>query len=294
MIRSTMAGILLTAIFSAQGGVEPVDRPPIDVYLIAGQSNAAGQGQLSKLPSHASPDPRVRLFHSRAMKSQSPPLAWAPLRSASEAVDKFGPEISFGNRIRELTKDRPVGLIKHAMTSTELQLSWNPGLTPTDPINIGPQFKEFASTVEAGLKGLRDEGFEPTLRGMIWQQGETDASYEQFAWNYCHNLSHFIARVREQFNAPNLVFVYGFILPPPNTQTYREIVRTAQGAIDQDSGSNWAVKNAFTVFTDDLLFLDPHSDPSKPKDTVHFGTFGTWELGRRMAETMARKGKLGR
>ena len=65
------------------------------------------------------------------------------------------------------------------------------------------------------------------------------------------------------------------------------LVRKGQKDVDQDSGTPLAVKGAFVVETDDLSQRadDPHSP--LPNDRNHFGTAGTLELGRRMAEKMA-------
>ena len=171
---------------------------------------------------------------------------------------------------------------------------WAPGKDNADRAHFGPQYAALAITVETALKSLRDKGFEPTIRGLLWQQGEHDAIAEDSALSYAANLSHLITRLRDQFHAPDMVFVYGFVLSPPSNLPFRETIRTAQGAIDQDSGSPFAVKNAFVVFTDDLGHLATDANTPDPKDHIHLGTTGVWELGRRMAETMANKGKMGR
>ncbi len=273
-------------------GADP--RLPVDIYLVAGQSNAAGRGILANLPGGFVPDNRAWLYHSPHLKSTSPALTWAPLRAATEQAGWFGPELSLGTRLQQLARDRPVAIIKHAFSATDLAGAWNPGKDPADRAHWGMQFEAFVGTVEAGLRAMRDMGFEPTIRGMAWQQGESDADFLKPSQDYAANLARFIARVREQFRSPDMVFVYGFVLPFPNKQPFREQVRMAQGAVDQDSGSPWAVKKAFVVFTDDLSHIAHDANSPDPNDHVHIGTAGMIELGRRMAETMAGKGKLAR
>ncbi len=286
------AALVLLAI-PAPGQEQAASKPPmpVDVYLVAGQSNAIGQGRVANLLSHQVADPRAWLYHSGALKSSSEPFTWAPLRPASEAREKVGPEVSFGSRMQERTANRPVALIKHAGTASNLAVDWNPGTSTTDIADWGFQFRMLVGTVEGGLKALRDRGFEPTIRGMVWQQGETDSDQTNWSLAYAANLGRFIARVREQFRAPDMVFVYGFVLPPPCRTPGRDAVRTAQGAIDQDSGSPFAVRKAFVVFTDDLSHRAHDPNTTEPDDHIHFGTAGVWELGRRMAETMLNKGK---
>ena len=264
---------------------------PIDVYLIGGQSNATGQGYLANLPKDVLPDQRVMLFNSGKphLNSGGEPNTWVPLRQASESPDRFGPELGFGNRLQELMSDRKIALIKHAHSGTNLYIEWNPGKDAADAEHFGPQFKTFVETVEQGIKELRDQSYEPTIRGMIWQQGESDTKSADAAGAYGKNLAHFIARVREQFHSPDMLFVYGYVLPPPNKGPQRDLVRQGEKEVDQDSSSPLAVKGAFVVATDDLSQRADDRNTPYPKDHVHFGTAGTLELGRRMADKMVEK-----
>ena len=275
----------LTALSSASAG-EPV--LPIDVYLIGGQSNATGQGYMANLAQDIVPDTRVMLFHSGKphLNSGAEPNSWLALRQASESPDRFGPELGFGNQIKKLMPDKKIALIKHAHSGSNLYIQWNPAKDAADSTHFGEQYKTFVETVELGLKGLRDMGFTPAIRGMIWQQGESDRT-DDAAEKYGVNLAHFIARVREQFHAPNMLFVYGYVLPPPCTGHQRELIRKAEKDIDQNSGAPLALKGAFVVETDDLSQRANDANTKYPTDHVHFGTAGTFELGCRMAEKMA-------
>jgi hypothetical protein len=271
---------------SMPGAVLAASPKPVDVYLIGGQSNATGQGYLANLPAGVVPDRRVLLFHSGGhLHSGAEPNTWIPLRQASESPDRFGPELGFGNRMQELYPTRKIAIIKHAFSGTNLHTQWTPGKDAADCEHWGPQFKLFVATVEAGLRELRGQGYAPTIRGMLWQQGESDASGNP-ADQYGANLSHFVGRVREQFRAPNMLFVYGYVLPPPLTGGGRDKVRQAQKNLDQDSGNPLALRGAFVVETDDLSHRATDANTRYPNDHVHFGTAGTLELGRRMAEKM--------
>ena len=282
-----MALTFLSASPAVAAAAEPAR--PIDVYLIGGQSNATGQGYLVNLPKGFAPDPRVLLFHSGRphLDSGAEPKTWVPLRQASESPDRFGPELGFGNRLQELTPGRTIALIKHAQSGSNLFSQWNPGKDAADREHFGPQFRTFVETVELGLKGLRERGYDPTIRGMVWQQGESDSKDPDVAAAYGTNLAHFLARVREQFGSPGLVFVYGYVMPPPNEGPGRDLVRKGQKEVDQGSGTPLAVKGAFVVESDDLSQRADDPNSPLPRDRNHFGTAGQLELGRRMAETMA-------
>lgn len=280
--------LLLVAAAVLCGGAGLYGAEPIDVYLIGGQSNATGQGYLRNLPPEVKPDPRVRLFHSGRphLDSGAEPRTWIPLRGASESPDRFGPELGFGNRLQELEPQRRIAVIKHAHSGSNLHEDWAPGRDPADRGAWGPQFLVFVETVEAGLRALREQGFAPVLRGMLWQQGESDAKNADAARDYGRNLGRFIRRVREQFAAPELLFVYGYVLPPGTEAIGRTAVRVGQRQVAQGSRTPLAIRGAHLVATDDLSHRADDQDTIHPDDHLHFGTAGTYELGRRMAERM--------
>lgn len=259
----------------------------IDVYLIGGQSNATGQGYIRNMADSMKIDTTVFIFHSGKphLNSGKQSFTWQPLLQASESPDRFGPELGFGRHIHQLYPKSKIALIKHAHSGTDLYKQWNPGIDMQDTAHWGIQFKVFVQTVDSGLTALKRMGYKPVIHGMIWQQGENDAiPTDSASYKYAQNLAHFITRVRKQFNAPKMPFVYGYVLPPPNTGADREIVRQAEHDIDQNSGSPLAIKNAFVVQTDDLSQRATDKDTHYPDDHVHFGTDGTWVLGLRMAQ----------
>jgi hypothetical protein len=296
--RSTRLLLLLAALAGGScthaAPAAAVAKPnPIDVYLIGGQSNATGQGYVRNLPPDFKIDPRVLLFNSGRphLNSGAAPLTWVPLRQASESPDRFGPELGFGNEIQKLHPDRKIALIKHAHSGTNLYAQWNPGANSADTAHWGPQFTTFVETVDKGLQALRDQGYTPVIRGMIWHQGENDAYGGVNSDNYGKNLAHFIARVREQFHAPDLEFVYAYILPSDKTaSTYpgRATVQQAEHDVAEGSGSPLAVKGARVVATSDLGYRanDPGMTGNLANDYIHIGTPGQLELGKRMAEAM--------
>jgi lysophospholipase L1-like esterase len=282
LLVGTMAGFI-------GGGVKPARAAgPIDVYLIAGQSNATGQGYMANLPKDFKIDQHVLLFNSGLPHLNSGLAAdvWLPLHQASESPDRFGPELGFGNRLRKLFPTHQIALIKHAHSGTNLYAEWNPGADSADTAHWGPQFKTFVDTVTAGIRALRDKGYTPTIRGMIWQQGESDNT-DNHAGDYGANLAHFISRVRQQFSTPQLRFVYGYVYPPPCTDQGRDLIRQGEHDVDQNSGSPLAVKGALLVATDDLSQRADDPNSPLPDDHIHFGTAGILGLGVRMADKIA-------
>ncbi len=282
------------------------NRENIDIYLIGGQSNAVGVGYMQNIenpqivtltqefPRPFKADPRVQIFYLKGWYSPSwgpwsfnglnngnPELTWMPLVHCGQDSITFGPELGFGNRLMQLNSKFNIGIIKYASSGSSLEVDWNPGDSVSDTTHWGTQFKWFVKAVDKGMDALKEKGKNPVIRGMLWQQGEADTGYD----NYANMLGHFIDRVREQWDVPNMRFVYGYVFP---ANPYSEI-RYAERDVDQNSGTKYAKNNAFVVWTEDLQLRkdDPwFPDPNLKTDAVHFGTAGQLELGRRMADKM--------
>lgn len=258
-----------------------------EVYLIGGQSNATGQGYLANMADSMKINKAVMIFHSGAphLNSGLPAYTWQPMHQASESPDRFGPESGFSSKIKSVLPNAAIAIIKHAHSGTNLYAEWAPGNNLDDTIRWGVQFKEFIKTVNAGLDSLRERGYEPFIKGMLWQQGEAEAySPDSISVQYGILLKHFIGRLREQFNVPKMPFVYGYVCPPPLTGRGISTVRQAQHDIDQQSEMALSVQRAFVVQTDDLSRRATECNTNYPQDQLHFGTDGTWVLGVRMAQ----------
>jgi len=227
------------------------------------------------------------IFHSGTphLNSGLPAYNWQPMHQASESPDRFGPELGFASVIKSSLPNSQIAIIKHAHSGTNLYAEWNPGQNGNDSAHWGFQFTEFVKTVNAGMDSLRQRGYEPIVKGMLWQQGEQEAlAVDSISIQYGILLRHFISRVREQFKAPQMIFVYGYVCPPPMSSPGIRTVRQAQHDIDQDSGMSLAVPRAFVIPTDDLSHRANDKNTKYPKDHLHFGTNGTWVLGWRMGD----------
>jgi hypothetical protein len=116
------------------------------------------------------------------------------------------------------------------------------------------------------------------IRTMLWQQGESDSMNGSYGLAYDKNLSHLIKRVRAQFNAPHMSFVYGQVLPMPlGPAVYRNQVRQGQFNVDEDSEHVFATDGACLVLADDL---------SMNSDNLHLNAAGQLKLGTRLADAV--------
>ena len=190
---------------------------------------------------------------------------WQPLSSSFNGDPDFGPEVSFGYQMRAAFPGDNIYLYKYAVPSTSLYFEWN----PIDPGNSLPCYSIFQSGATAALQSLQNAGLSPTIAGMLWMQGESDAANPYYAAAYQTNLMNLIAAVRGDFNTPDMPFVIGRITTAWGDPVDNAIVRAAQMTVPT------LVNNASWINTDDLEI----STAIPP----HYGTQGQIDLGLRFA-----------
>ena len=163
--------------------------PNFHLYLLMGQSNMAGRGQLDK--ESGTTDPRVLMFARE--------LNWKPASDPLHFDKPFagvGPGLAFGKQMAAANPRMRIGLIPCAVGGTSIQ-AWAPGAedqaTHTHPY-------------DDMLKRVREAQKMGVLKGVLWHQGEADRAASA---TYGQSLASLIARLRREFDAPNLPFVAG-------------------------------------------------------------------------------------
>ena len=279
---------LAAALLSPLGG----RAAEIDVVLIGGQSNATGQGYMANLPRSFKIATSVLFFHSPFLNRGNGADRWGPLRQASETPDKFGVELSLGTALQHFFPKRRIALVKHALSGSNLHTQWNPGNRPGE--RAGSEYKKFIRTVRKALKVLQDRGDTPVIRAMVWQQGEADARYDAGRRNslrYGENLRNLILRIRKDLQVPDMLFVYGEVMPMEAKRfSYRKEVREAQHLVDVRSKSALSTPGAYCLEGDDLQMRRNDYHTPYPQDDVHLGTFGILSLGERFAAAIRQHG----
>lgn len=271
-----MTGVLLGGI-ALLTIAAPVRADHYEVFLVAGQSNCDGRGRAADLTGPlakwAQPQNDVLIAYS-CSKLRGPVLdsgGFQPLqpgwsvapgkgRPAKLPSGTFGPEVSFGRGMADRLKDKKVALIKYAEGGTSLAKDWNPEVKDR-------LYPAFLDHTRKSLKALKDKGHTATIRGMIWHQGESDATLSSN--EYRKLLTAFIARVRTDLDAPDLAFGIGEVFDNGK----RDTIRTAQKATAEQ------VKGVFFVPADGLKTSDMGT---------HFDAASQIELGERFAARLAR------
>ncbi|MCB9778572.1 MAG: hypothetical protein H6742_08430 [Alphaproteobacteria bacterium] len=251
------------------GGVDSGDSPrTVRVWVLAGQSNMVGIGQVNGLP------PRLQLAQDDVEIWWSGEPRWRPLAPSSAyssgTARYTGPEVSFGRTLADALPDTDVKLIKHAVGGTDLAAYWHPGEAAGDPA-AGEGYATLMDTVDAARDALDAAGIEYRIAGFVWMQGESDAIDADTAAAYQVNLQHLVERVRSDLRDPELPFVLGRI-DCTGVCAFRETVRAAQQAVAD------ADPYVFAIETDDLGLY--------PADPWHYQGLGQRVMGERFAQAL--------
>jgi len=169
-------------------------KEPMQLFLLAGQSNMAGRGGLKELtPADAAPNPQVLALNAKGeWQPAVDPLHW------DKAGAGVGPGKFFGAAIAAKNPGVVIGLIPTACGGSPIS-TWEPGRS-WEQTNSKPWDDSIARAKLAMKDG--------TLKAILWHQGESDSN-AKLAPLYEEKLTALIARFRAELNAPELPFIIG-------------------------------------------------------------------------------------
>lgn len=227
----------------------------IDVFLVAGQSNAQGQGDssLSPIPQSGT----VYQYYNSVFEEAQDPIGNAATGSAWP---------SFGIKWNNLTK-RKICFVPAAVPSSSQVAAADPGGGTWD--TTGTLFDTSVSLLNAAITALGVAGYTPVIRGILWCQGEADAGAITAATitkaQYKTALTTMIANYRTEFGS-RLPF---FIFRTGGADTVgRTDVMAAQGEV--------ATSDYFT----NLVFINAVNFPTRGlQNGAHYTQAGYNEMG---------------
>lgn len=260
---------------------------PVDLILVAGQSNAVGY---DAKPSELSADANDKeiLFWFRC--GDPPPDEhdstsggkWTHLQPQPRGNPKlpkqgrqygnfaqqeggFGPEIGLARTLRA-KQGRRIAVVKAAFSGTGLRTDWN----PADAGDGGACYRALVSETKAAIAAAKEQGIPLRLRAFAWIQGESDANARD-ADNYEKALGDMIASLRKELAAPDLIALLA--------------VNTRFGAGQNafmpkivDAQKSLASKDAKSAYVD--------TSAAPIANAAHFNSAGTLEVGQRFAESL--------
>ena len=232
---------------------------PLQVFILAGQSNMEGQGVVDlDHPEHynGGRGTLVRVMQDPAKAAQFKHVkhpdgkwtvrddVWCRFRTAHElkkgpltigfagypGQHHIGPEFQFGHVMGDVL-EAPVLLIKTAWGGKSLYQDFRP---PSSGGETGPYYTQMIAEVHEALDNiatdfpeLKDRRYE--IAGFVWFQGWNDAfGPEQAKAEYEQNLVHLIQDVRKEFDRPNLPVVIGEVGGGENPGAALMAIRQAQ------------------------------------------------------------------
>ena len=234
--------ITMSSIASAQDVAKPVR-----VFVLAGQSNMEGAGQIKADPKRNGGQGSLEfLVKDAATAKRFAPLVdsagewrtrddvWVsyldrkgPLTVGFGALpaETIGPELGFGWVMGDAL-DEPVLLIKCAWGGKSLAMDFRPpsaGKLPyslgekgdaalaADPAVLGKYYRETLMLTKAALATMKNlvpgSDGKYVLAGFGWHQGWNDRVNDKFNAEYETNMVHFIRDIRKDLDAPALPFV---------------------------------------------------------------------------------------
>jgi hypothetical protein len=246
---------LLTTLLTA--GDLPAQLPygyPIDIYLLAGQSNMSGRGTPAFQDSSAHP----RVFALDALGRVVPatePLHW------DRPTAGVGPGLAFGKAMAAADTNRVILLVPAAVGGTRIE-QWRPG--GYDPVSQTQPYDEALSRVAAA----RERGGE--IRGILWHQGESNSRMD-LVGGYRNKLIELVGRFRQDLGIDTLAFVAGELLPNGQLGRPAELI-------------NQAIRGGRGFISDyRVVAADP---PDHQGDFIHFDADTARRLGQAYAEAM--------
>lgn len=257
----------------------------VELYILAGQSNAGGNGELTELSSFTGT--RVRSldmpqhealfsinYHNGPMQNNTSdrlhhggfvPLVPGQSELNGRHPDLFGPEVSFLDRMSCL-REAPLALMKYYVNGASLVRDFNPASGSAG----GGAFQGLMKSLDAAGRWMRSHRKRFSWKGMLWFQGETDAEAEALALAYEVNLSALLQAVRRRVRNPGLPVV---IFQTQNLRgAWTKTVRSAQARV--------ARSNPMT----DLIDTTPQR--RHMRDHVHYRGAAHVAFGRKGAERM--------
>ncbi len=273
----------------------------INVYLIAGQSNAVGYGKDTGNEIRKS-DPRFSdgfenvLYYGSQERwnGKNLGIGFSPLTlGMGVAADSSGAEIGIASAIAD--NGEMNAIIKCAWGATHLypdanydislkQGTWtSPSYIKDNQVDlsknplIGNMYNRFEKTVIDGLQLLIEDGYTPVIKGVWWMQGEAEMFTLEMASKYRDLFKALISDTRNMlsrttgYDCSYVPFVCGLpkwnsnnSAPPP----YQNYVRTAMMTVAEE------VDNVNYV---DCMPLNQHDD-------WHFDAAGQKYLGEKFVE----------
>lgn len=251
-----------------QKGTPPKAPGKFWLFLLAGQSNMAGRETVEA--TDTIPQSHVLTLN----KNGNWEIAKDPIHFDRDYAG-VGPGFSFGKSMIQADTSIYIGLIPCAVGGSAIS-SWKPAA------NASPAGKNYQQAIERCRVAMKSG----TLKGIIWDQGETDCT-EKGIQGYDEKMSDLIAAFRNDLGNPKLPFIacelpaFQMQQPDKNKQLVDNLyVKPINDQIKSLKGKIEAYDYVTTEHTD-------HRG-----DHLHFNTASARLMGQRYAALMKKMLKI--
>ena len=282
--------IAICLLISSLAGAD--EKKPLELILVAGQSNAVGFDADPALLPESSHDAEARFWYrcgdppvdehdissSKKWIMLGPQPKGNPKQKSKESPRQygnfsgadggFGPEIGMARTLREAQPERRIAVVKVAFSGTAIGTDWNPDAQEGDA--QGDCYRSLVAETKAAVAVLQAEGETVILRAFVWVQGESDSNAND-APLYARRMAHMIANLRKDLGAADLAAMLAV-----NTQfglgkrEHMPAIVKAQQVV--------AKKDARAVYVD--------TGKATIANAAHYDTQGTLDVGKWFAEAL--------
>ncbi len=217
LIGGILVGLVPRA--CAQDSRAPTERNDFHLFLLAGQSNMAGRGNVTD---------EDRTIHPKLlMLDQQGQWEFAvdPLHFDKPNAAGVGPGRTFGLRYAADHPEVTVRLIPCAVGGSSIR-AWKPGgyHDQTDSHPYDDAIRRAKVALQSGV-----------LKGILWHQGESDSNANA-ADQYAENLCEFVDRIRMELDASDVPFIVGQLgqFPERPWSSHRQTVDAAHQALKRE------------------------------------------------------------
>ena len=288
------------------------EKKSIAVYVIAGQSNAAGYSLVEQV-SEAYRNAHSNGYDNVYYYGRADGRYWNTFDTKVNfglgwTTRAFGAEMGIAEKHAAVYPDQEAIIVKYAQGATYLVDTFN-GITsqygnwcsPSMPHSqgslSGKLYKGLVDTLTNAVAHYTGLGYDIDFKGTFWMQGEaeTDGSYAESKGNYEAHLRALITDLRGDYAkilnddaAKESPFIIGKICPTFNKANDDGAVGAVRRIQDKIAGE---VSKVYLVETEDYPTVDPATGANRGPDYFHFEGNDMVSLGRDVGETFITAGK---
>lgn len=299
--------------------ISACDKPnQLDIYLIAGQSNACGYTPHNNKPSKQYENVWYAGMTDKKFITNTPNYGYTNIEDfdfyyravttgMGTSIKHIGPEYGMAKIFNDEYKGKTKAFIfKTGAGGTSLNDSthsaygnwypksyWQSGYTPditkqsldNDPTGI--LYQLFVENFKLVYHSLKENGYNPVVKGMAWMQGEDDLhidrlkNYQKLLTAFIQDIRTDLAEITQDKDLLEMPFVIGKISPSFGYWNNNNVpaMNFVQDTVAEE------LKNVRTIAVDDLYIVQENGKNKGP-DPYHYCFEDMVTLGERFGEAL--------